>query len=281
MSKTILFRMHIWGHFLFSNYFKLKGRAAHLLALLCLGLLSTRPAHAQAPGLLWQTNMIGASVVAVDGLTNVYASTNGTVITLNSAGVPFQTNVLSDLPGRAQRDTAGNLYFAGVRPAFNTGGGGGGIFDYGSTNACFLAKYTSAGTLIWSNGFGPIGSLRGIKVKDVQVDTNGDVYAGFTYNVTTSDHISSAARFDASGSNTWTSAMPKSNRIYSTSKRSHSFGKYFSNQRIRNHICGTITCFQWAITLSRFDSNGTADGHRIGHRLTEIYYATACPGFGK
>jgi len=157
---------------------------------------------------LWTTN-VGAGLFAVDNQTNVYANANGTIIVLSGAGIPVQTNILCQLPGAAQRDAAGNFYYAGVRPAFNSGGGGsGGIFHYGTTNACYLAKFSSAGSLIWSNGFGPTGPLRGVHINDVQVDTNGDACAGITYNVTTSDFSCAAARFDSTGSNTWTMGMP-------------------------------------------------------------------------
>src|SRR5437868_4048433 len=49
--------------------------------------------YAQAPSLVWRTN-VNASLFAMDSQTNVYANTNGTVITLNSLGIPFKTNAL-------------------------------------------------------------------------------------------------------------------------------------------------------------------------------------------
>ena len=52
---------------------------------------------AQPPGLLWRTNA-GASLFAVDEQTNLYANAGGTVIKLNSDGVPFQTNSISPAP---------------------------------------------------------------------------------------------------------------------------------------------------------------------------------------
>ena len=70
------------------------------------------PAFGQAPGLLWSTN-VGATLFAVDANTNLYANVGGTIIKLNAAGVPLQTNAICPLPGLAQRDTAGNFYFAG------------------------------------------------------------------------------------------------------------------------------------------------------------------------
>ena len=59
--------------------------------------LSTQRLCAQAPGLLWTTN-VGANVFAVDSQTNVYANANGTVITLNAGGQPFATNLVCPVP---------------------------------------------------------------------------------------------------------------------------------------------------------------------------------------
>src|SRR5690242_1173761 len=55
---------------------------------LILSALSAHRLCAQAPGLLWTTN-VGANVFAADSQTNVYANANGTVITLNANGQPF------------------------------------------------------------------------------------------------------------------------------------------------------------------------------------------------
>src|SRR5947209_7793601 len=66
---------------------------------------------AQAPDLMWTTN-VGARVFAVDEQTNVYANAGGSVIKLNSSGLALQTNSFCPLPGFAQRDAAGYVYFA-------------------------------------------------------------------------------------------------------------------------------------------------------------------------
>ena len=92
---------------------KVSGSTAFLLlGAFSLSLMATR-AQAQAPALLWTTN-IGARVFAVDGQTNVYANAGGTVITLSPSGVPFQTNTICPVAASfAERDVAGNFYFAG------------------------------------------------------------------------------------------------------------------------------------------------------------------------
>ena len=82
-----------------------------LVAALSLIVLSFR-VQAQAPGLLWTTN-IGARVFALDSQTNVYANVGGTVIQLSATGVPLQTNAICPIPGLAQRDSSGNYYYAG------------------------------------------------------------------------------------------------------------------------------------------------------------------------
>ncbi len=112
---------------------------------------------AQAPDLLWTTN-VGARLFAVDDQTNVYASTGGSVIELNASGQALQTNSFCPLPGFAQRDAAGNIYFAGAFPLpcqFCTVT----PVDFGgvtlSNGLFYIAKYNSEGSLIWAREFGP------------------------------------------------------------------------------------------------------------------------------
>src|SRR5438309_1733148 len=63
------------------------------VSLLLLAFLFPRWVQAQAPGLLWSTNL-GATLFAVDAQTNAYANSGGTVFTINSAGVPISTNII-------------------------------------------------------------------------------------------------------------------------------------------------------------------------------------------
>src|ERR1700722_6397020 len=69
-------------------------------------------AWGQAPGLMWSTN-VGATLFALDTNGNTYATTNGSVIILNSSGALIQSNSICPIPGIAQRDASGNYYFAG------------------------------------------------------------------------------------------------------------------------------------------------------------------------
>jgi Divergent InlB B-repeat domain/Chitobiase/beta-hexosaminidase C-terminal domain len=209
-------------------------------------------AFAQAPALLWATNVGAAHLVAVDQTTNVYVSTNGTVIQLNSSGVPIQTNIVNQGPGLAQRDSDGNFYFAGVRPAFNYGSG----YDYGTTNACFLAKYTPSGSLIWSNGFGPTGLLKTALITDLQLLTNGDIYVGFAYSITTVALYSSAAKFDNTGSNIWTMGMPNLCYYYNNRDGTLRLGNLSSTNGYALTYANNGAYYTWKIMLSRFGSDG-------------------------
>src|SRR6185437_4892572 len=67
------------------------------IVAICGALFTAVSLKAQAPPVLWQTN-VNATLFAVDSQTNVYANTNGTVITLNSLGVPFKTNSYCPVP---------------------------------------------------------------------------------------------------------------------------------------------------------------------------------------
>src|SRR5262245_43411698 len=82
-----------------------------------LGLLSwfiAPSALAQAPGLVWSVNVgAGAEIFSVDSQTNLYVNRTGTVVTINRAGIPIQTNLICPVTSPfAQRDAAGNFYFA-------------------------------------------------------------------------------------------------------------------------------------------------------------------------
>ena len=132
-------------------------------------------AHAQAPALLWSTN-IGAKLFAVDGQTNVYATSRGKVIQLTGSGVPVQTNVICPLGGIAQRDTAGNYYFSDYHdPGTDLGGG-----TLTNNTPFFIAKYTSTGTLVWATGFGffdRAGYDNGrYSLTDLRLDGAGNIY---------------------------------------------------------------------------------------------------------
>ncbi len=166
------------------------------------------PAWGQAPGLTWATNL-GARVFAVDAQTNVYASASNNVIMLSAAGVPLQTNTICPLPGLAQRDAAGDFYFAGSFDGTNDFGGvtlvGGwidsmnypppGKWSPGSPT-CFLAKYGNTGSLQWVVSFG----AQGVEnwVSDLAVNADGSATVGF------SNHQSiQLCQYSATGTNLW------------------------------------------------------------------------------
>jgi len=205
--------------------------------------------HAQPPALLWHTN-VGASLFAVDEQTNLYANAGGTVIKLNGDGTPLETNTFSQFPGMMQRDVDGNFYLAGVVPAFFNGT----FYDYGSDHACFLAKYTAVGALVWSNRFGPTGLLRSVVIKDLRLDSAGEVYAGFTYYVSTTSHTSSAAKFDTAGSNVWTMEMPKAGFMTVGGAIRLAGLSQTQGYALTYVVYGFPN--SWIMTLSRFDSNG-------------------------
>jgi hypothetical protein len=174
------------------------------IAAICGGLFAAASLRAQAPAFAWRTN-VGATLLGIDAQTNIYANNGNTIITLNSQGIPQATNTFNQPNSVVQRDVAGNFYFAGVRPASVSGSG----VDYGTTNACFLTKYTSGGSLVWSNGFGPAGFLKYITLTDLEVDTNGNAYIGYYYNTSIADFSAMVAKLDRAGSTLWNLAMPK------------------------------------------------------------------------
>src|SRR5882672_5427811 len=165
---------------------------------------------AQAPAVLWTTN-IGAQVFGVDKQTNVYAFGDGKAFILDGAGKVQRTNTVgiaegSQLYHAAQLDpVSGDYYYAGVYPATICT-----IGLFYATPAFFLAKFNAAGTLIWSRDFGPAGCIRFAGVSDLRIDSNTNIYVGYDWTVSTQKHDPLVAAFDSSGSNIWTSVMPRS-----------------------------------------------------------------------
>jgi uncharacterized repeat protein (TIGR02543 family) len=198
-------------------------------------------ARAQAPALLW-TNNLGATVFAVDDSTNVYAHANGTIFILNANGVPLQTNILSERTGIPLRDTSGDFYFSGIEP---------GQFP-GDPIKCFLARYTSAGSLIWSNRFISVGAVSFGNVTDLQTDSVGNIYVGVVFAYSTGN-IPYAAKFDTTGSNVWTTSLPKAN--YLTGAGTVRFGPL---SQTNGYVTTFVnSSFPVLATLSRFDGAGT------------------------
>jgi len=176
-----------------------------------LGVFIGLPVRGQAPGLLWSNN-VGARLFAVDAQSNVYASTNGTVIKMNSAGVPLQTTPICPLPGIAQRDSAGNFYFLGnFDGTQNFGGitlvGGWTNWLYSGKRTwqagwptCYLAKYGSAGSLQWVISFGL--QAYNNRADDLAVNPDGSVVVGYDVS-----GMETLAQFSANGTNIWQSLV--------------------------------------------------------------------------
>jgi hypothetical protein len=182
------------------------------LVTIGLALLLMRTTYGQVPALLWRTN-VNATLFGIDSQTNVYANANGTVITLNSLGVPFQTNsicpVPSIAPSFALRDPNGNYYFAGNFDGTNDFGGK--IIVGGWTNltptpgkwepgypTCYLAKYSSTAALLWATRID--GLIAGSNVvSDLVLNSDGSVtignYAGLNF--------AQISQFNSTGTRLW------------------------------------------------------------------------------
>src|SRR6266853_1734712 len=174
---------------------------ASLTPIFMLGL--TSPLFAQQPSLVWTTN-IGALVFAADSQTNVYAQARTNVIKVRGDGVPLQTNCLSVYPGVAQRDLAGNFYYAGTYP----GAPSGSCQSYTTNHSCFLAKYDATGLLLWSVDWGLTAACaQSAQVSDVKLDLNGNIYVGWTYSGR--DSIAeNAVKFYTYGIIVWSVGLP-------------------------------------------------------------------------
>jgi hypothetical protein len=190
-------------------------RVVGIKAVVGCSLVWAASVQAQAPPVLWRTN-VNAMLFAIDSQTNVYANTNGSVITLNSFGVPFKTNsfcpVPSIAPGFALRDFSGNFYFAGNFDGTNDFGGK--VIVGGWTNAtptsgkwqpgyptCYLAKYSPNGALLWATRID--GLLAGSNVvTDLIMNPDSSVTVGLYAGL----NFSQIAQFASTGTNLWQSA---------------------------------------------------------------------------
>jgi hypothetical protein len=136
-------------------------------------LLLAGNARGQAPGMLWSTN-VGGTLFALDPQANLYATDGTNVIKVNATGQALATNTFCPLPGLAARDADGNYYFAGTLTGTQDFGGVELSVQFNSI--CFLAKYSSAGTLLWATNYGP--NNIGVGVTDLELDPAGNVYVG-------------------------------------------------------------------------------------------------------
>jgi hypothetical protein len=188
---------------------KIKLFITHPFLLVWMILVAALPAWAQAPSLTWSTN-IGARAFALDALNNVYASTGNQIIVLNSSGVPQSTNIVCPLPGVVKRDAAGNFYYGGSFDGTQNFGGitlaGGCTFcavgHYGpGAPSCYLAKYSSTGTLQWVTSFGVDGDYN--RVTDLALNPDGTITVGYD-----TSGAGTIGMYSSTGSNIWTRALP-------------------------------------------------------------------------
>lgn len=174
-----------------------------ITAVVVFAALATIRTFAQSPPLLWSTN-IGATLFAVDADTNLYANAGGSVIKLNAAGIPLQTNLICPLSGLAKRDAAGNYYFAGLMPGANLGSVG--PQDFGgivlSNKPVYVVKYSPGGTLLWATNVGP-SVLKGAVFQSFAIDELGNALVGYGYGLSSQFNYTEMVHVDVNGSESW------------------------------------------------------------------------------
>jgi hypothetical protein len=204
---------------------------------------------AQGPNLAWSTNL-HARLISVDAQTNLYVNAGGTVYILNSAGIPFQTNVICPLSGIAKRDAAGNYYFGGTFDGTQNFGGITLVGGYTSQGyvpgypTCFLTKYSNTGTLLWAAKFGAQGYVN--TFTDLAVDPDGKVYAA------ADSHEQDGATvqyFSTTGAPLWTWHEPNTGFLVGESIR--------LGGATTTNCCLLTIKYQYAVPM-RIDNAGTA-----------------------
>ncbi|HZQ48067.1 MAG TPA: hypothetical protein VFC07_13705 [Verrucomicrobiae bacterium] len=177
------------------------------------GLAGANLCHAQAPSLIW-SNSLAAKIFAIDAQTNLYATASNIVYTINGAGAVVQSNAFCPLPAVAQRDNAGNFYFAGSFDGLQDFGGitlmggctncAGGHYAPGWPT-CFLAKYNSSGALQWVTQFSTIPPGASNRADDIALNPDGSITVALD-----GQGALGLAMFSAAGSNLWVT-MPYGN----------------------------------------------------------------------
>lgn len=195
----------------------------------------------------------------MDADTNLYASVEGTVIKLGGDGVPLQTNSICPRPGIAQRDPSGNYYFAGLLPGhvFN---GLDTMFDpqdFGgivlSNMPVYIAKYSSAGVLIWATNIGPA-TVRGIGVLDFVLSEQGDLVVSFRYMLSGFTGFQTTAKFNSNGIQGWSSTVGANSDQGAIAVRMtpYSSTNFYSLKYFSSPGFGAL--------LTRFDTSGAGSG---------------------
>lgn len=159
-------------------------------------------AFAATPSLQWFNNVQGV-LFSLDTQTNAYVNAFGPIVKLDATGAILQSNVICPIYTRAQRDAAGNYYFAdNYAPPRDFGG-------VTLTNGyLFAAKYNPAGTLLWARTLGP-GFANSIAVSDFRVEPGGTAYVGYHYCLGSGCSLANKIVdvLDNSGSNIWSANL--------------------------------------------------------------------------
>ena len=175
----------------------LRRSARTALGTVCLGLAAMASTQA-APSVQWFG--VSGEVFAVDEKTNVYVNANGPILKLDANGTVIRSNTICPLYGFAQRDSAGNFYFANTfQPPQDFGG------TTVSNGYMYVAKYSDSGTLQWARSFGP-DYVNSINLGSLSAEPGGTVYAGYDYCLGSSCSYAKNVvdALDNTGSNIWT-----------------------------------------------------------------------------
>ena len=206
--------------------------------------------HAQPPSLVF--NGTSGRLFAVDDQTNLHVNAYGPVVRLSATGTPLQTNTICPLYSKAARDAVGNYFFADV---FSPPQDFGGVTL--TDQHAFIAKYDSAGTLMWAKTVGPV-FVQGMGVTDLAVSSDGIAYVGYTVTLSAVSRYAALERFDGMGSNTWTSQ--KSTTIPGGVSAEVRFGPVTATNGFVQFFRYNSGNSAWAVDLERFDGIGARFG---------------------
>jgi len=206
--------------------------------------------HAQPPSLVF--NGTSGRLFAVDDQTNLHVNAYGPVVRLSATGTPLQTNTICPLYSKAARDAVGNYFFADV---FSPPQDFGGVTL--TDHHAFIARYDSAGTLMWAKTVGPV-FVQGMGVTDLAVSSDGIAYVGYTVTLSAVSRYSALERFDGMGSNTWTSQ--KSTTIPGGVSAEVRFGPVTATNGFVQFFRYNSGNSAWAVDLERFDGIGARFG---------------------
>jgi hypothetical protein len=129
---------------------------------------------------------IGATLGYVGSNDCFVAKYSSAGVVLWAAQIASTTVTSSDIGSGIATDPSGNVFVTGQYAAaltlYNTGGGIGATLGHAGSNDCFVAKYSSAGAVLWAARIASTTASSSDQGRAIATNTSGDVFVTGIYN---------------------------------------------------------------------------------------------------